>query len=276
MLRFTVPGLLAALLAAAAVALAACGGGEEAPPSPEPAPSPPPEGTVRITYYGHSMFTIETPDGITILTDPNQGIGYRAPDVPIDVVTVSHEHFDHNKVEVAPGAQVLRGLTEDGDWAEVDQFIGDVRIRTIPTYHDAREGAERGKNAMFLFQVGDLTILHAGDLGHQDISFQSVEGLESALQPDVLLVPVGGHFTIGPEQADRVIAGMRPGIAIPMHYRTDALKDFPDAEKLATVEEFIGGKAYVRRQGSSSILIGPKPLPRFPHPNVVVLDVQPQ
>lgn len=100
---------------------ASCGGDDASPASPtretaSPAGSPAP-GEVRITYCGHSMFTIETPGGLTILTDPNEGAGYRAPSGEIDVVTVSHEHFDHDKTEVAPNARVIRGMTDSGDWA---------------------------------------------------------------------------------------------------------------------------------------------------------------
>lgn len=266
---------LALAFLSAALALAACGGGEEAPPSPGPAPSPspppPPPGTVRITFYGHAMFTIETPGGVTILTDPNEGIGYRAPSGPIDVVTVSHDHFDHDKAGLAPGARVLRGLGGDKDWVEVDETIGDVRIRTVPTYHDDQQGAERGKNAVFVFQVGDLTIVHAGDLGHPDIPFESLPDLEAAFRPDVLLLPVGGHFTIGPREADQVIAALRPRIVIPMHYRTDALPRFSGAENLATLEEFLAGKAEVRRPGGSVLEVGPE-LPAGPV--IVVLEPQ--
>ena len=122
------------------------------------------------------MFTIETPGGLTILTDPNEGIGYRAPSGEIDVVTVSHEHFDHNKTDVTPDARVIRGLTDNGDWAEIDETIGNVQIRSAGSFHDEIEGADRGKNTMFVFTIDNLlTIVHAGDLGH-DPTFARVSG----------------------------------------------------------------------------------------------------
>lgn len=234
------------LIVAAASLAAACGGdGEEttpiagnaATPSMKPAP-----GQIRITYYGHSMFAIESPGAIVILTDPNKDIGYATPDEDVDFVTVSHDHFDHNKVELAPGARVLRGLTEDGDWAEIDEAIGDVRIRTVPTFHDDQEGAERGKNAMFVFDIGDWRVVHAGDLGHADVSFERLEDPGSAFRPDILMLPVGGHFTIGPFEAGEVIAQLRPARAIPIHYGTEALTNFPDADELRSLQDFLEAK----------------------------------
>src|SRR3990172_9165278 len=127
-----------ALIALAGALLVACGG--DGGGAPAARPSPQPAGQVRLTYYGHSMFTIETPGGVTVLTDPNQGMGYRAPEVAIDVITVSHDHFDHDKIGVARGALVLRGLISDGDWSDVDTTIGDVRIRSARSYHDEQQG----------------------------------------------------------------------------------------------------------------------------------------
>lgn len=240
---------LSVLIVAAASLAAACGGdgekatpivGNAATPSMKPAP-----GQIRITYYGHSMFAIESPGGIVILTDPNKDIGYATPDEGVDIVTVSHDHFDHNKVELAPGARVLRGLTEDGDWAEIDEATDDVRIRAVPTLHDDQEGAERGKNAMFVFEIGDWRVVHAGDLGHGGVSFETLEDAEGAFRPDILMLPVGGHFTIGPFEAGEVITQLRPARAIPMHYGTEVLTNFPDADELRPLEDFLEAKGEV-------------------------------
>lgn len=269
-----------ALLVASATLVAACGAGpEEGTPSrdiptPETRPS---AGQVRITFYGHSMFAIESPGGVVVLTDPNEDIGYARPSNEIDVVTVSHDHFDHNKVEVAPGARVLRGLTDEGDWADIDKTVGDVRIRTVRSFHDDQDGADRGKNTMFLFEIGDLRIVHVGDRGYGEMAFDDIQTLEAsvdaALNADLLMIPVGGHFTIGPQGADQVIAGLHPRLVIPMHYRTDALRNFPDADKLAPVDDFLQGKTNVRRQGGSTLTLGPEPTAE---PTIIVLDFQPQ
>lgn len=269
--------LCLALLAAALTAFATtCGGGDDdgeaGSPTLSPASgSPLAQGEVRLTYYGHSMFTIETPGGVTILIDPNDGIGYRAPSGGIDLVTVSHEHFDHNKTEMAPDARVLRGLEGD-DWVDIDETIGDVRVRTVGTYHDDEEGADRGKNATFVFEIDDLSIVHAGDLGHAGVSFADVPDLGASFRPDVLILPVGGHFTISPQEAEQVIAELRPTITIPMHYRTDFLMDFPDGDELATVDDFTSGKVDVQRPRASSITLEEGDVP----PGILVLEPQPE
>jgi len=263
-------------IAALLIVLASCGGDDAPTARPtigtaSPAGSPP-RGAVRLTYYGHSMFTIETPAGLTILTDPNEGIGYRAPSGEIDIVTVSHEHFDHNKTDAAPDARVIRGLTEGGDWARVDETIGDVRIQSLSSYHDANQGADRGKNTMFILTIGDLRIVHSGDLGHTGVAFDTIRDLEAGFRPDVLLVPVGGHFTIGPEEADALIEELRPTLVIPMHYRTEFLSNVPDADQLAIVDDFSAGKVNVQRPRQSSVDLTAGSVPE----GILVLEPQPE
>jgi L-ascorbate metabolism protein UlaG (beta-lactamase superfamily) len=270
------------LLLAALTAVAASCGGDDSPSaslagSASPAASVPSD-QVRITYYGHSMFTIESPGGVTVLTDPNEGIGYAAPSGEIDIIAVSHEHFDHNKIEVAPNARIIRGLTEDGDWADVDEAFGDVRIRAGRSYHDDKFGEERGKNAIFLFEIAGLRIVHAGDLGHNpsEQAFEDVAMLEAllglALSADVLLLPTGGHFTIGPEEADQVVDTLHPTLVIPMHYRTDFLHNLPDADELATVDGFTAGKVEVQRPRQSTVTLEAGAIPT----GVLVLEPQPE
>jgi len=267
------------VIAALLIVLWSCAGDDSPPVSPTIATAPPagspPRGAVRITYYGHSMFTIETPGGLTILTDPNEGIGYRAPSGEIDIVTVSHEHFDHNKTEVAPDARVIRGLTDDGDWAEIDETIVDVQIRSFPSYHDGNQGDDRGENSIFVFDIGDLRIVHAGDYGG-DAAFEDLATLEEYFEStrfaDVLLVPVGGHFTIGPEAADALISSWRSRLSIPMHYRTEFLSDLPDADQLAIVDDFTAGKVNVQRPRQSSVDLNAGSVPE----GILVLEPQPE
>jgi len=259
--RFLGTALLLLGLAAAGVA---CAGGEEAPATPTPSPAagagpatPTPEGNqVSLTWYGHSMFLLTSPGGTTILTDPNSGIGYEKPELPkVDAVVVSHDHFDHNKAEVAGSqATVLAGV-KDGDWANIDETIGDVRIRSIPTYHDDKQGAERGKNSMFLFEAADMRILFAGDLGH----VLTEEQVAAVGQVDILILPVGGYFTIGPAEGTRVVEQLKPRVAVPMHYQTDVVR-FKDSDKLAGVEPFLEGKT-VRRIGSNTLVLEKGELP---------------
>jgi L-ascorbate metabolism protein UlaG (beta-lactamase superfamily) len=144
----------------------------------------------------------------------------------------------------------LRGLTSDG-WADIDQQFGDVQIRTVPTYHDASQGSERGRNAVFVFETAGLRFAHLGDLGHQLSGDQVAE-----IGPvDALMVPVGGAFTIDAAGATAVTDALTPKLVFPMHYKTDRIA-FP----LATAEAFLAGKT-VERVGSTTIRISPDTMP---------------
>ncbi len=203
---------------------------------------------MKLAYYGHAAFVLES-DGTSILIDPfNDQVGYPFPDVRPTAVVVSHEHFDHSYVQVAKGSpKVIRGLRDGGkEWADVRERVGPVAISTIRTYHDATEGSERGKNAAFLFEAEGLRIMHAGDLGHT----LSPEQLRGAGRVDVLMIPVGGHYTIGPKEADAVVGQLRPRIVIPMHFKTEVNKDWP----IATPDEFLKGKPRVKQAGKTATL----------------------
>ncbi len=210
---------------------------------------------MKLTYFGHSTYLVES-DGTSVLTDPfdEQKVGYPFPNVTPAAVTVSHEHFDHNHVTKVKGKpKVIRGLRDDGkNWAEPKEQIGPILLSTIRTYHDTSQGGERGKNTMFLFEAEGLRLLHAGDLGHT----LSQDQAKAAGRIDVLLIPVGGYYTIGPKEADVVIGQLSPRIVIPMHYKTEVNKDWP----IGTLEQFLEGKERVRRQGQT-VTFTPATLP---------------
>ena len=236
--------------------------------------SPTPElsgGEVALRYLGHSMFQLFSPDGTTVLMDPHIGIGYHERGLGLEpnAVTVSHNHFDHDKVvEGGLGARIIRGLTvgDDEDWIPADQRVGDVDISGIPTFHDDVQGQSRGKNTMFLFEVAGLRLLHAGDLGH----LLTEEQLAMIGRIDVLLIPVGGVSTIDPTQADEVIEQLQPKLVIPMHYKTDVLMNFADRDQMATVDDYLGDKTNVERIEGNTFVVAEETLPETT--TVVVLD----
>lgn len=248
------------LLLAAFLLAVACGGdGEESAGTATPfAPaSTVASGTVRLAWYGHSMFLLQSPGGIDILTDPHSGIGYPEPALPeVDLVVTSHDHSDHNKVEVAgSGVRVLKGA-QDGDWVNIDETVDDVHVRTIPTFHDDQQGEQRGRNSMFLFEVAGLRLLFAGDLGH----VLTDEQIAAAGDVDVLLLPVGGHFTIGPAEATQVVEQIKPRFAVPMHYKTDVL-DFSGSDDLQGIEPFLEGKETIDLRDQNFAVIDTARLP---------------
>jgi len=248
------------LLLAVALALgvtAACGGNSTSQPRPtesaasevgelglvgmETAPALTPQngtpGGVGIEWWGQSMFRLLSPRGADIAMDPFGDIGYRVPgsgEVGVGIVTVSHEHEDHNNTSITGAGVVLRGLTNDG-WTEIDQRpTTDVRIRSVPSWHDDSQGEDRGRNAIFIFETGGVRIVHLGDLGHRLTQAQ----IDAIGPVDVLLVPVGGFFTIDASGATDVMEQLQPRVTIPMHYKT---KDVT-IRQLNPVQPFLAGK----------------------------------
>ncbi len=223
------------------------------PPTSTPVPSPAPtvapaataipptpaaakEITATLTWLGHPTFVLATSTGLTALLDPmGAGVGYPLTPVNgVNVVTISHEHSDHNNVALATGSPVvLRGLVGN-DWAKVDQTVKGVRVRTVQSYHDDTQGSQRGKNAIFVFEMDGLTIVHLGDLGHL-LNADQVKALGTV---DVLMIPVGGFFTIDGRAASEVVKQLNPKVVIPMHYKTPALSASL-AGQLATADDFL-------------------------------------
>ncbi len=175
---------------------------------------------MKIRYLGHSCFVLTESTGTTIVTDPYGNIGYEMPSVKADAVTVSHSHYDHNNVKALLGSPIV--LNKEGTH-EVDG----VEITGIKSFHDDEQGEQRGDNIIFKFRMDGLDICHLGDLGEECSSSL----LEMILPVNVLLIPVGGNYTINAEQAKEYVDRIMPEIVIPMHYKTKGLKldiDKPD------------------------------------------------
>ncbi len=206
-------------------------------------------------WLGHASFYLQSPAGVRVVTDPFGADVLPVPDVKADVVTVSHEHFDHNHIETVKGnPQVWRGLTSDGkDWRDIDKNYKDLRAYTVATYHDQSSGAERGKNAVFVLEIGNLRVVHLGDLGHL-LTEKQIKKIGSV---DLLMVPIGGKFTIGAQQAWQIIESLKPKVAVPMHFLLPGMEDFP----IAPVSDFTAGRANVRRMGPAKIELAREKLP---------------
>jgi L-ascorbate metabolism protein UlaG (beta-lactamase superfamily) len=231
---------------------------------PAHARAAPPAG--KLTWYGQSCFLLETAAGTRIVMDPfSKGIGYEVPQgLKADVVTISHEHADHNNVAFVVGKpRVIRGLTADKKgWARIDEKVKDVSIRSVGVYHDAERGAVRGLDTVFIFEVGGVRIAHLGDLGH----VLNDEQLAAIGAVDVLLVPIGGAFTIDALKATRVVEQLRPRImVIPMHYKTDAVT----IKELEPLAPFVDRKRNVRHEPSNTIALSP--MKARPAAEIVVL-----
>jgi L-ascorbate metabolism protein UlaG (beta-lactamase superfamily) len=170
---------------------------------------------MKIEFLGHAAFLITTSAGRKIVTDPYEpggfggAIAYGPLKEAADFVTISHEHADHNYVKMVPGSpRVIRGTgeeTHDG-----------ILFRALSTHHDKSRGAERGGNVVRVIEADEIALCHLGDLGHA-LAPEDATALGAI---DVLLVPVGGTFTVDAKGATAIINRLRPRIAIPMHFRT--------------------------------------------------------
>ena len=166
-----------------------------------------------ITYHGHSCFKLKGKRG-TVVTDPYDSyVGFAMPAMSADIITVSHQHKDHNATAKIKGME--QHPTPFVIDAPGEYEVGGISVFGDRFYHDANKGVERGESIAFTILLDDLKVCHLGDLGH----LLSEEEVAQLGMVDVLFVPVGGTFTINPEQAMQVIRAIEPSIVIPMHYR---------------------------------------------------------
>jgi L-ascorbate metabolism protein UlaG (beta-lactamase superfamily) len=170
---------------------------------------------IRLKWFGHSMWKISTND-ISIITDPFTDIGYTMPTAETaDMILSSHNHFDHNNFEIIGGNPEI--INTEGKFN-----ISGIKIQTFHTYHDETKGNERGDNLLMKFELEGRTFLHCGDIGHM-ISDELIKEISNV---DVLLIPIGGYFTINAETAKKIVDKINTIIIFPMHYKTDVL-NFP-------------------------------------------------
>jgi L-ascorbate metabolism protein UlaG (beta-lactamase superfamily) len=223
---------------------------------------------VTVRWHGQSWFEIISSKGTRIVTDPHnlEALG-GITGVKADLVTVSHEHDDHNFVSMIanikdPKVKQLHGLkmTNKGlDWNPIDEQFRDVHVRTVGVYHDDVQGKDRGKCAAFIFDVDGLRIVHLGDLGHQLNDTQ----LKEIGTVDVLMIPVGGVFTVNGDEAKKVVEQIKPKRYIfPMHYGIANLTD----DTLQTADEFLEDqkKDTIKKVRGNEYVIDPSVKPAQP------------
>ncbi len=207
---------------------------------------------MKIQWMGHASFLLTSADGTRVLTDPYEpggfggAVGYGAIDLPVDLVTVSHDHADHNYVKGLKGnPKVISGAGNKKERG--------IRFVGIPSFHDQQEGKDRGANTIFCWEMDEISICHLGDLGDA----LSASQIAQMGKVDILLVPVGGHFTIDAAQASTIVDQLKPAVVIPMHFKTEVL-NFP----VAKVEDFTRYYEKVRFFDSSEFDITKESLPK--------------
>ncbi len=210
-----------------------------------------------VRWHGHACVEIRRLNGYTVVFDPHDGlsIGLPRPDVKADLVLITHDHFDHNAAEIVskPTTRVFK------------QFYGEARIDDIvvhgyKTYHDKFQGKRRGENTIYIVELDGYRIAHLGDLGH----IPDKDVLEKLAEVDLLIIPVGGVYTIYPDEAWKIIEETKPKNVLPVHYWVEGLrlplhplKDFIAFVKKYSVKRL--DKSSFDLQDYENSIIVPKP-----------------
>ncbi|MGB8707041.1 MAG: MBL fold metallo-hydrolase [Dehalococcoidia bacterium] len=207
-----------------------------------------------ITWLGHSCFRIKGKE-VTVITDPcHPSLGYSLSRLQANIVTLSHFHPGHSYTQAITGEfKVIKG---PGEYELKETFI-----TGIATWHDAVQGQKLGKNTVYLLEMDSITLCHVGDLGHLPDS----ELIEDMGDIDVLFLPVGGVSTIGGSTAAEIVRRLTPKVAIPMHYKTPALK-----KDLEPVDKFLKEAGVKEKVSQPKLSVSRSNLPTSTQ--VIVLD----
>ena len=167
----------------------------------------------KIYWAGQSCFQISVSNSrdhsADIVIDPyDEKIGLKLPNLSADILLVTHDHYDHNNVKSVKGDPFL--IQGPGEYE-----VKGVFVQGIPSFHDDKEGKERGQNTIYVIEAEDMKFCHLGDLGQKQLTDEQLEKIDGI---DVLMIPVGGTYTIDSSEAQKVISQIEPKIVIPMHY----------------------------------------------------------
>ena len=237
---------------------------------------------VTIKWHGQSFFEIKSSAGTVIAIDPHNLEAYGPRHVKADAVLISHWHIDHcavDPIDNLPGpkpkpsdAKIIVGLKnpkgysgnrKDDEFNLVNEKVKDVTIRSFPSYHDEVQGMRRGKNTIFVLDVDGLRIVHLGDLGHQLTASQ----LKKLGKVDVLMVPVGGSYTLNGSDAKKVVEQIKPSrYVIPMHYGTKVYRHLLGPDEFLEDQD----EKFVKKFKLNELVIDTDAVPRK-KPTVAVL-----
>lgn len=204
-----------------------------------------------ITWYGHSCFKIQTRyqgEEVVLAIDPfSKELGLHPPQFKADIVLVTHEHSDHNNISALRGEPFL--ISEPGEYE-----IKGIEIVGISAFHDNNEGKERGEVTIFRLDIEDMALVHLADFGQSELTAEQLEELGNV---DILMIPIGGTFTINGEQAVKIINQIEPKIVIPMHYKLPGLKI-----KLEGVDKFLESMGLKQKELREKLVIKASDLPK--------------
>jgi len=207
-----------------------------------------PPRALMVQWLGHSSFLVITARGTTALTDPHS---WHPPPIKPDVVTVSNEHPTHNQLGAVPdGTRILKGRTPEGEWVEVNVSIGDLSIKSLPS-SGGNSLEMPARNTIFVFRAQGLCLVHLGNL-RQPLDEVQRQRLG---RPDVLMIPIDGHWTLTYDQIALTITQLKPAIVLPMHY------DLPEHARLFAA--FMRPTVPVRTIAETTLNITRESIPRL-------------
>lgn len=215
---------------------------------------------MEIKYFGHSCFLLRDKN-VTLLTDPfSPEVGLKLPRIAADIVTITHDHYDHNNTGIVQAKMREESFIIKGPG---EYEVSGVSIFGVATYHDNSLGKERGRNTIYIIIMDGIRLAHLGDLGHvlTDEQLEEVNGV------DILFIPTGGIYTLDAKEAVEVIGQIEPRIVIPMHYQLPGLKI-----KLNPVEDFLKEMGLKEIKPLDKLVISRERLPE--EREVVVLNAK--
>ncbi len=218
---------------------------------------------MQILWHGHSFFEIRTKPNkktkVKILIDPfDKAVGLKVPRVSGDVVLVTHGHHDHNNVATVTGEPFV--IEGPGEYE-----IKNIFIQGIPSFHDDVKGQERGRNTIYLIESEDITVCHLGDLGQKELT---EEQLEKIGEVDILMIPVGGNYTISAKEAAKIMSQIEPRITIPMHYALPKVK-----VKLDSLSKFLKVFGLKTLKPLEKLVVRENELPSVDEAKIIVLKL---
>lgn len=174
---------------------------------------------MKIIWHGQACFQIITQENkgekVVIVIDPfSEEIGLKLPKLEADILLVTHQHSDHNNIQAVSGKPFL--INSPGEYE-----IKGIFIQGIPSFHDESQGQERGRTTIYTIETEQMSLCHLGDLGQKELTTNQLERIGDV---DILMVPIGGKYTISAKEAIKVMAQIEPKIIIPMHYKIPKLK----------------------------------------------------
>ena len=201
---------------------------------------------MKLEWIGHACFRMTAQDGTVVITDPyDETVGAKMTPLEADLITMSHEHHDHNDETMIVGQPViLHGVQEVA--------VGGVRARAFASYHDDAQGAKRGANAIRVFEIDGLTVVHMGDQG----CMPDAEILSGIADADIMMIPVGGTYTVDAQGAKEIVDAAKPRCVVPMHVKTKGC-GYP----IAPVDHFLEAMGVPGRKAADGLEIAAGSVP---------------